>query len=36
MTQLYQNRDPVDDVLGLVDLYRKEHLGWNVKLAHAW
>ncbi len=36
MTQLSHQRAPVDEVLKLVDLYRTEHFGWNVKHFHAW
>ena len=27
---------PVDEVLGLVDLYRNDYRGWNVKHFHTW
>ena len=29
-------RAPLDEVMRVVDLYRKRHDGWNVKHFHAW
>ena len=29
-------RAPLDEVMRVVDLYRKRHEGWNVKHFHAW
>ena len=36
LAQLSHRRAPVDEVLGLVDLYRNDYRGWNVKHFHAW
>jgi transposase len=36
MAQVSHRRAPVDEVLGLVDLYRNDYRGWNVKHFHAW
>jgi transposase len=27
---------PVDEVMAVTDIYRKRHLGWNVKHFHGW
>lgn len=36
LEQVSNRRAPVDEVLALTDLYRKRHLGWNVRHFHAW
>ncbi len=36
LTQISHKRAPVDEVMRLVDSYRTEHCGWNVKHFHAW
>ncbi len=36
LTQISHKRAPVDEVMRLVDCYRTEHFGWNVKHFHAW
>ena len=36
LTQRSHKRAPVDEVIGLVDLYRKDYVGWNVNHFHAW
>ena len=36
LTQRSHKRAPVDEVIGLVDLYRKDYAGWNVKHFHTW
>ena len=36
LAQLSHKRAPVDEVIGLVDLYRRDYVGWNVKHFHAW
>ena len=36
LAQISHKRVPVDEVMGLVDLYRREHPGWNVKHFHTW
>ena len=36
LTQLSDKRAPVDEVIGLVDLYRKDYAGWNVKHFLTW
>ena len=36
LTQVSHRRAPVDEVLRLVDRYRRRHDGWNVKHYHAW
>ena len=36
LTQRSHKRAPIDEVIGLVDLYRKGYIGWNVKHFHTW
>lgn len=36
INQLSHRRAPVDEVVRLIDSYRKNHEGWNVKHYHAW
>lgn len=36
LTQLSHKRAPVDEVMGLVDLYRSDYPGWNAKHFHTW
>ncbi len=36
LEQISHKCAPVDEVLGLVALYRREHPGWNVKHFHTW
>jgi transposase len=36
LSQLSHKRAPVDEVMGLVDLYRSDYSGWNAKHFHAW
>ena len=36
LTQLSHKRAPVDEVMGLVDLYRSDYQGWNAKHFHTW
>lgn len=36
LTQLSHKRAPVDEVMGLVDLYRSGYQGWNAKHFHSW
>ena len=36
LTQLSHRRAPVDEVLRLVDRYRRRHDGWNVKHYYSW
>lgn len=36
LTQVSHRRAPVDEVLRLVDEYRRRHDGWNVKHYYAW
>ena len=36
LTQVSHRRAPVDEVLRLVDRYRRRHDGWNVKHYYAW
>lgn len=36
LTQMSHKRAPVDEVVGLVDLYRKEYRGWNIKHFHSF
>lgn len=36
LTQLSRKRAPVDEVVGLVDLYRSGYSGWNVQHFHTW
>ncbi len=36
LTQVSSRRAPLDEVLAVVDRYRKGHMGWNVKHFHAW
>jgi Winged helix-turn helix len=36
LAQLSHKRAPVDEVMGLVDLYRTGFMGWNVKHFHMW
>ena len=36
LAQVSHRRAPVDEVMGLVDLYRREYAGWNVKHFHSF
>lgn len=36
INQLSHRRAPVDEVVRLIDSYRKNHEGWNIKHYHAW
>ncbi len=36
LAQISHKRAPVDEVLGLIDLYRNDYRGWNVKHFHSW
>lgn len=36
LTQVSSRRAPLDEVLDVVDRYRTQHMGWNVKHFHAW
>ena len=36
LTQISHRRAPVDEVLRLVDRYRRRHDGWNVKHYYSW
>jgi len=36
LNQLSHRRAPVDEVVRLVDCYRKRHDGWNAKHFYAW
>ena len=36
LTQRSYKRAPIDEVMGLADLYRKECADWNVKHFHTW
>jgi len=36
LSQISHKRAPVDEVMGLVDLYRTEYPSWNAKHFHAW
>lgn len=36
LNQVSHRRAPVDEVMGLVERYRRRHLGWNVRHFHAW
>ena len=36
LAQVSHRRPPVDEVIGLVDLYRREFAGWNVKHFHGF
>ena len=36
LAQLSHKRAPVDEVMGLVDLYRSDYSGWNTKHFHTW
>ena len=36
ITQVSHRRAPVDELLALIDQYRRRHLGWNVKHFHSW
>ena len=36
LTQLSHKRAPVDEVMGLVALYRRGYASWNVKHFHTW
>ena len=36
LAQVSRRRAPVDEVIGLVDLYRREFAGWNVKHSTAF
>jgi transposase len=36
LAQISSRRAPVDEVMGLVDLYRDRYSGWNVQHFHTW
>lgn len=36
LSQVSSRRAPVDEVAGLVDLYRNRYAGWNVRHFHTW
>lgn len=36
LEQVSHRRAPVDEVMALVDRYRKDHTGWNVRHFHSW
>jgi hypothetical protein len=36
LDQLSHRRAPVDEVVGLVELYQREYAGWNVRHFHSW
>jgi len=36
LAQVSHRRAPVDEVMGLVELYRREYVGWNVKHFHSF
>lgn len=36
ITQVSHKSAPVDEVMALESLYRKEHMGWNVKHFYSW
>jgi transposase len=36
LSQASARRAPVDEVMAVTDIYRKRHLGWNVKHFHSW
>lgn len=36
LAQISHKRAPVDEVMGLVDLYRSDYPGWNAKHFHTW
>ena len=36
MSQISHRRAPVDEVMRMVDRYRRRHEGWSVKHYHAW
>lgn len=36
LTQLSHKRAPVDEVMGLADLYRSGYSSWNVQHFHTW
>lgn len=36
ITQVSHRRAPVDEVMAVIDQYRRRHLGWNVKHFHSW
>ena len=36
MSQISHRRAPVDEVLRMVDRYRRRHEGWSVKHYYAW
>jgi transposase len=36
LTQVSHRRAPVDEVIALVDLYRRHHQGWNASHFHDW
>lgn len=36
LTQVSARKAPVDEVLALVDCYRKHHVGWNVQHFYSW
>jgi transposase len=36
LSQASARRAPVDEVMAVTDIYRKRHLGWNMKHFHSW
>lgn len=36
LTQMSHKRAPVDEVIGMVDLYQREYAGWNTRHFHSW
>jgi len=36
LKQVSHRRAPVDEVMALVERYRRQQVGWNVKPFHAW
>ena len=36
LEQISHRRAPVDEVIALVDIYQKQHSGWNIKHFHSW
>lgn len=36
LSQVSHRRAPVDEVMRLVDRYRRQHRGWNVRHFHSW
>ena len=36
LTQISHKRAPVDEVIGVVDLYKREYSGWNTRHFHSW